>query len=173
MISLTHLIQWMCFVVVSFYNQNLVGLGLPHISMPHFDRPQFNKPEINVPQVDLDDEQNQQAMEMGKIAASMTGHETTEEILTVALDYTKTHDGMESATMLIESLLADGLTPEQQQELEKWDKKIDAAIKLSKFAPQAKEQIDNQVKNYTGGQLTIEQLDMLIHVVLGKENPQF
>ena len=132
MISLTHLIHWLCAVVVTFYEQNIMGLSLPHISLPHFNKPEFNKPEINVPQVD---EQDQQAMEMGKIAASMTGHETTEEILTVALDYTRTHDGMESATVLIESLLADGLTPEQRQELEKWDKKIDAAIKLAVFAP--------------------------------------
>ena len=171
MISLTHIIQWLCFVVVSFYEQNLAGLGLPHISIPH-----FNKPEINVPEVpsvsDVNDtlDDNQQAMEMGKIAASMTGHESTEEVLTVALDYTRSHDGMESATALLESLLADGLSPEQEQELKKWDKKIDAAIKLAVFAPQAKEQIDKQVKQYTGGQLTVEQLDKLIHVVLGKPN---
>ena len=107
-------------------------------------------------------------MEMAKFAAGMTGHESTEEILTVALEYTRQHDNMEAATGLIETLLSDGLSEEQRIELEKWDKKIDAAIKLSKFAPKAKEQMNEQVMNFTGGNLDIDQLDTLIHVVLGK-----
>ena len=105
---------------------------------------------------------------MAKFAASMTGHESTEELLSVALEYTREHDNMEAATSLIETLLADGLSEEQRIELEKWDKKIDAAIKLSKFAPKAKEQMNEQVMSFTGGNLDIDQLDMLIHVVLGK-----
>ena len=75
---------------------------------------------------------------------------------------------MEAATGLIESLLADGLTAEQQMELEKWDKKIDAALKMSVFAPQVKQQMNEQVLGMTGGNLDIDQVDMLIHVVLGK-----
>ena len=105
---------------------------------------------------------------MGLIAAQLTGHETTEEILTIALQYTKDHDNLAAATSLIEGLLADGLSAEQRQELEKWDKKIDAAIKLSAFAPQAKENLDNQVKEATGGNLDIEKVDVLLHKVLGK-----
>ena len=143
-----------------------MSLHFPHPTLPHFNKPEVNMPEV--PQIDIEDEEKQQAIEMGKIAASMTGHETTEEVLSVALQYTKEHDNMEAATDLIESLLADGLNPEQQEELEKWDKKIDAAIKLGKFAPKAKEKMNEQVMNFTGGNLDIDQLDMLIHVVLGK-----
>ena len=121
-----------------------------------------------VPKIDIEQDEQEQAIEMGKIAASMSGHESTEEILTVALEYTREHDNMEAATGLIESLLADGLTAEQQMELEKWDKKIDAALKMSVFAPQVKQQMNEQVLGMTGGNLNIDQVDMLIHVVLGK-----
>ena len=88
-----------------------MGLHFPHPTLPHFNKPEVNMPEV--PQIDIEDEEKQQAIEMGKIAASMTGHETTEEVLSVALQYTKEHDNMEAATDLIESLLADGLNPEQ------------------------------------------------------------
>ena len=167
MLNLVQFVQWICLVVVTFYEENIMGLLFPHPSLPH-----FNKPEVNLPEVpkidDIETEENIEAMEMGKIAAGMTGHESTEEILTIALAYTREHDNMEAATSLIEGLLADGLTEEQRVELEKWDKKIDAAIKLGKFAPKAKEQMNDQVKSFTGGNLDIDQLDMLIHVVLGK-----
>ena len=95
-----------------------------------------------VPKIEVREDEAGQAAEMGAIAANMTGHETTEEILTVALEYTKQHDNMAAASGLIEGLLADGLTGEQRKELEKWDKKIDAAIKLGAFAPAAKDQMN-------------------------------
>ena len=167
MFNLAQFVHWVCFAVVAFYEEFLMGLHFPHPTLPHFNKPEVNIPEI--PQMpDLETDENQEAMEMGKIAAGMTGHESTEEILTVALEYTREHDNMEAATSLIETLLADGLSEEQRVELEKWDKKIDAAIKLSKFAPKAKEQMNEQVMSFTGGNLDIDQLDMLIHVVLGK-----
>ena len=166
MFSLAHYVHWICFAVVAFYEEFLMGLHFPHPTLPHFNKPEVNIPEM--PQVDLETDENQETMEMAKFAASMTGHESTEELLSVALEYTREHDNMEAATSLIETLLSDGLSEEQRIELEKWDKKIDAAIKLSKFAPKAKEQMNEQVMSFTGGNLDIDQLDMLIHVVLGK-----
>ena len=154
MINLAQFVHWVCFAVVAFYEEFLMGLHFPHPTLPHFNKPEVNIPEM--PQVDLESEENQEAMEMGKIAAGMTGHETTEEILKVALEYTQEHDNMEAMTGLIEGLLADGLSDEQRIELEKWDKKIDAAIKLGKFAPKAKEQMNEQVMSFTGGNLDID-----------------
>ena len=165
--NLTHAIHWVMFVCASFYQSFNMSFHMPEISRPHFTKPEINVPEVpKMPEVDED--QVAQGAEIGKIAANMTGHETTEEVLGVALEYTKSHDNMSAYTSLIETLLSDGLDKQQVKQLQDWDKKIDAAIALGVFMPQAKEQMNEQVKSYTGGHLDIDQLDLLIHAVLGK-----
>ena len=162
--NLTQLVHWVMFVVATFYRENLAGFNFPHIQMPH-----FNKPEMEIPKlVEVKQETKEQALEIGEMVAELTGHESTEEILKISLEYTKKHDNLKAATSLIEDLLSDGLSAQQIKEVEKWDKKIDAAISLSVFLPEVKQQLNDQIMMFTDGNLDVEQLDTIVHAVLGK-----
>ena len=109
--NLTQFMHWAMFICASYYES--FGFSMPNLSMPHFNKPEIHVPEVHieVPKVpEIDQSDKEQAIEMSKIAANMSGHESTEEMLDIALSYTRQHNNMKAATRLLEDLATEGLT---------------------------------------------------------------
>jgi len=124
-----------------------------------------------MPEIDIDTDKVIDAMQMGEIVADTTDEVDTAKVLDVAIEYSKKHDNMGATTRLLEELVAGKLDDSQIHDLKEWDQKLDAAIKLGKVFPQARQQLDNQLSNMSEGKLTLEEVDALIHkTIAAQEN---
>ena len=75
---------------------------------------------------------------------------------------------MNGATRLLEELVQPNLDAGNIQNLREWSSKIDAALALAKLIPYAGDQINEQIRQVTGGNFNADELDVLIHEVIDK-----
>lgn len=97
---------------------------------------------------------------------------TPKDALNIALDYCRNHDGLNTFSRLIETFLADAITPEQRDLLVDWDIKLEAVIAISKITPQAADFLQDQLNQISNGTMSLQDLDDLIHVALRKPTKQ-
>ena len=97
-----------------------------------------------------------------------SGKEDKAALLNIALQYCDEHDNMQGVKRMLEEIVSDNLSKEQIKNLRDWDQKIDAAIAVGVFMPEAREPFDKQIEVLSKGRLTLEDIDEFIHLALDK-----
>ena len=69
---------------------------------------------------------------------------------------------------MLELLVSPNLSASDKEMIRSWDEKVDAALAIGIFLPDALNAMNDQVKQLTGGKLDIYEADSMMHKLLGK-----
>ena len=103
----------------------------------------------------------------------MAGHESIADTLRIALNHMKQKDNMETFSQSIELLLSPKLDHDQYLKLKSFSQKVDAILALGKAFPAAVKGVEDAFAKVSGGKLSIQEIDDLMHAAIkGYEDSQ-
>jgi len=116
-------------------------------------------------------EEQQSALDFAAGIADMSGHDDIANSLRIAVDNMRQHDNMRTFQKAIEILLSPKLDYDQYVQLKEFDEKVDAIMQLGKVFPTTIQQIKDVFSQVSDGNLTIDDVEMLMHAAIqGWEN---